>query len=197
LVLCKLMVERPNVLVLDEPTNHLDLEAIRALVDALVSYEGTLIFVSHDRWFVDQLATRVIELGVGRAPRDFQGTWAEYLAALGDDHLDADAAVLREKRAKDALAGDANEGAASWEEQKRKKALRASLEKKRDKLVADIDVKEAEREKLRAHFAEDGFYERTPAAEQRRLHDEEAALTSTIDGLVADWERVEAELAAV
>jgi ABC-type multidrug transport system ATPase subunit len=190
------MVEKPNVLVLDEPTNHLDLEAIRALVDALKAFEGTLIFVSHDRWFVDQLATRVVELGVGRAPRDFQGTWAEYLANLGDDHLDADAVVLKEKRAKDALAGDGDR-AASWEEAKRKKAQRASLEKKRDKLLSEIEAKEAARDALRARFAAEGFYERTPPAEQKTLHDEESALTSTIDGLVVEWERVEAELALV
>jgi ATPase subunit of ABC transporter with duplicated ATPase domains len=61
-VFSRLALEQPNVLVLDEPTNHLDLESIEALVAGLLKYDGTLILVSHDRWFVGQLATRVVEI---------------------------------------------------------------------------------------------------------------------------------------
>src|SRR6185436_11137407 len=61
LIFALLSVAKPNVLVLDEPTNHLDLEAIHALVEALKQFTGTVIFVSHDRWFVSELATRIIE----------------------------------------------------------------------------------------------------------------------------------------
>src|SRR6185436_17481429 len=61
LVFFKLSVTKPNVLILDEPTNHLDLEAIEALVEGLLEYDGTLIFVSHDRWFVSKLANRILE----------------------------------------------------------------------------------------------------------------------------------------
>jgi ATPase subunit of ABC transporter with duplicated ATPase domains len=86
LVFCRLALERPNVLVLDEPTNHLDLESIEALVDALQGYDGTLVFVSHDRWFVSHLATRIVEIRADGI-RDYQGTWDEYLARCGDDHL--------------------------------------------------------------------------------------------------------------
>ncbi|NIW36671.1 MAG: ABC-F family ATPase, partial [Gemmatimonadetes bacterium] len=62
LVFSRIALEKPNVLVLDEPTNHLDLESIEALVEALQAFEGTLILVSHDRWFVGQLATRIVEI---------------------------------------------------------------------------------------------------------------------------------------
>lgn len=62
LLLAKLMLAQPNVLVLDEPTNHLDLEAIRALTEALSIYEGTAIFVTHDRNMVDRVATRILEM---------------------------------------------------------------------------------------------------------------------------------------
>ena len=75
----KLMMMDSNVLLLDEPTNHLDMEAIEALNLALEHYEGTLIFVSHDREFVSSLATRVIEIKDHRLV-DFQGTYEEYLA---------------------------------------------------------------------------------------------------------------------
>ncbi|HET7322676.1 MAG TPA: ATP-binding cassette domain-containing protein, partial [Longimicrobiaceae bacterium] len=97
LVFSRLALEQPNVLVLDEPTNHLDLESIEALVAGLKSYPGTLILVSHDRWFVRQLATRIVEISPAGI-RDYQGTYEEYVHACGDDHLDADAVVLKAKR---------------------------------------------------------------------------------------------------
>ena len=97
LVFCKQMVERPNVMVLDEPTNHLDLEAIEALVESLQSFDGTLLFVSHDRWFVGELATRIVEI-TPDGVNDFKGSYEEYLEKLGDDHLDADV-VLKKARA--------------------------------------------------------------------------------------------------
>jgi ATPase subunit of ABC transporter with duplicated ATPase domains len=97
LVFSRLALEQPNILVLDEPTNHLDLESIEALVAALQTYEGTLILVSHDRWFVGQLASRIVEISPGGI-RDFLGTYEEYVHSCGDDHLDADTVVLKAKR---------------------------------------------------------------------------------------------------
>ena len=76
----KLMMLDINVLIMDEPTNHLDMEAIEALNKALESFDGTLIFVSHDREFVSSLATRVIEIK-NQEVIDFQGTYDEYLAS--------------------------------------------------------------------------------------------------------------------
>ena len=99
LIFARLSAEQPNVLVLDEPTNHLDLEAIEALVAGLDAYDGTLIFVSHDRWFVSQLATRVFEI-TEKGISDYAGSYDEYLESCGDDHLDADAVALRVKRHK-------------------------------------------------------------------------------------------------
>jgi ATPase subunit of ABC transporter with duplicated ATPase domains len=98
-IFARLSVIKPNVLVLDEPTNHLDLETIEALTAALNAREGTLLFVSHDRHFVAQLATRIIELRPDGI-LDFQGTYDEYLARQGDDHLDAAQVVLRAKNEK-------------------------------------------------------------------------------------------------
>jgi ATPase subunit of ABC transporter with duplicated ATPase domains len=76
----KLMMQDPNVLIMDEPTNHLDMESIEALNLALEYYEGTLIFVSHDREFVSSLANRIIEIRDGELV-DFQGTYDELLAS--------------------------------------------------------------------------------------------------------------------
>ncbi len=81
--LAKLLYDAPNLLVLDEPTNHLDIVTKRALVRALVDYEGTLIFVSHDRQFLSALATRVLELNEAGKPRIYGGSYDEYVASTG------------------------------------------------------------------------------------------------------------------
>ena len=74
----KMMLQRPNILLMDEPTNHMDMESIEALNLALENYEGTLLFVSHDREFVSSLATRIIELKADGIV-DFHGTYEDYL----------------------------------------------------------------------------------------------------------------------
>jgi ATPase subunit of ABC transporter with duplicated ATPase domains len=82
LVLAKILFKAPNLMVLDEPTNHLDLLTKRALVKALASYEGTIIFVSHDRAFLRAIANRVLELHEGK-PRVYPGSYDAYVQALG------------------------------------------------------------------------------------------------------------------
>jgi len=78
----KLMMTKPNILLMDEPTNHLDMESIESLNLALENYEGTLLFVSHDREFVSSLATRIIEIKEDKVV-DFHGTYEEYLKSQG------------------------------------------------------------------------------------------------------------------
>lgn len=78
----KLMMQKPNILIMDEPTNHLDMESIESLNMALELYQGTLIFVSHDREFVSSLANRIIEITPEKVT-NFQGTYDEFLAKKG------------------------------------------------------------------------------------------------------------------
>jgi len=78
LALAKMLLTSSNVLLLDEPTNHLDLDSKEVLLDALADYGGTLVFVSHDRYFVDKLATKVIEVGDGEAPV-YPGGYEDFL----------------------------------------------------------------------------------------------------------------------
>ncbi|KAB0464920.1 MULTISPECIES: ABC-F family ATPase [Vibrio] len=82
MLLGKIMMHKPNILLMDEPTNHMDMESIEALNLALENYKGTLFFVSHDRVFVDSLATRILEIKDGKI-NDFRGTYAEFLKARG------------------------------------------------------------------------------------------------------------------
>jgi len=78
----KLMLQKANVMLMDEPTNHLDMESIESLNLALENYDGTLLFVSHDREFVSSLATRIIEI-TDKGVIDFNGTYDEYLRSQG------------------------------------------------------------------------------------------------------------------
>jgi ATPase subunit of ABC transporter with duplicated ATPase domains len=82
LLFCKLMLQKPNVLVLDEPTNHLDLESINALNIALQRFAGTVLLVSHDEDLVDEVATRVWDFGKNHEITDFKGAYEEYQAIL-------------------------------------------------------------------------------------------------------------------
>lgn len=79
----KLMLQKPNVLIMDEPTNHLDMESIESLNMSLDMFDGTLVFVSHDREFVNSLASRVIEITSNETFQDFKGTYDEYLLSQG------------------------------------------------------------------------------------------------------------------
>jgi ATP-binding cassette subfamily F protein 3 len=78
LALAKMLLQASNVLLLDEPTNHLDLDSKEILLEALAAYGGTLVFVSHDRYFVDKLASKVIEVGGGEAPL-YPGGYEDFL----------------------------------------------------------------------------------------------------------------------
>ena len=198
LIFCRIIVEKPNVLVLDEPTNHLDLEAIGALVEGLAAFDGTVLFVSHDRWFVSQLATRILEM-TADGPRDFPGTYAEYLERCGDDHLDADAVVLKAKAARaktDGNDGKAKETTESWEEQKKRRNRLAALPARRDKVLAAIAEAEARKNAITASYAEPGFFERTSKDDLAKLEREDAELAQKIDAWMIEWEEIETELAS-
>jgi ATPase subunit of ABC transporter with duplicated ATPase domains len=89
LAMARMLYDPPNFLVLDEPTNHLDLATKEMLVDALKDFEGTMIFVSHDRMFLRGLGSRVLELGgesgTDRKPLVYPGSYAEYVQKLGHE----------------------------------------------------------------------------------------------------------------
>ncbi|HEX2164388.1 MAG TPA: ABC-F family ATP-binding cassette domain-containing protein [Thermoanaerobaculia bacterium] len=193
LVFCRLMVEQPNVLVLDEPTNHLDLEAIEALVEALQDYDGTLLFVSHDRWFVSRLAQRIVEITPGGL-RDFRGTYDEYLERLGDDHLDAEAVLLRIKR--DKKKAQAAPAAPPADDRELRRQLR-DLTARRDRLTAEIDRAESRVGEINETFCDPTFFERTPRDKVAKLEGEQKKLRARVDELMAEWETVEGEIAEV
>ncbi len=101
LLFSRIAVKQPTVMVLDEPTNHLDIDSIGALSQALRKYDGTIILVSHDRWFVDKLATRVLEIRADGL-RDYRGSYREYTRIGSTDHLNRGEVIKQAKRKKQA-----------------------------------------------------------------------------------------------
>ena len=194
LIFSRLTIERPNVLVLDEPTNHLDLESIEALVEGLKSYPGTLILVSHDRWFVAQFATRIVEIK-SDGIRDYPGTYEEYVHACGDDHLDVDTVILkvkREKQKKDSTDTSAQGGRdrKSASQRGNSRALRRRLQERQAGLTARIEAAEARVKEIDAMFCKANYFEQTPPAEVRKAEAERNDMEREVNDLMAEWEQV-------
>ena len=195
LVLCSLMIRLPNVLVLDEPTNHLDLESIDALVKGLKAFPGTLVFVSHDRWFVGRLANRIVEITT-EGIRDYRGTYEEYVHFRGDDYLDADTVVQKARREKRARARDSRASGAAGGA--RRGAVRKPTRRERElkarggRLTDRIEVAEARVAEIDAVFAAPSFYETAGPDEVTALQAERRGLTAEIARLMREWEGVEA-----
>ena len=204
LVLCSLMIRMPNVLVLDEPTNHLDLESIEALVLGLKGFGGTLVFVSHDRWFVERLANRIVEI-TAEGVRDYRGTYEEYVRYCGDDHLDVERVVGggggrgREVAAPD---GDGERrgggrGGRGWPRTRgsgRGSWKRRQLEVRAEEVAGRIEAAEGRVGKIDAVLGSATFYEDASREEVGRLGAEREALLEEIDRLMAEWEALEEEM---
>ena len=102
LKLCMLMGSDINLLILDEPTNHLDIASREWIEDALADYEQTLIFISHDRYFIDRFATRIVSFDGNSTVTDYRGTYKEYCAWRERQQIFAEASHAREAKEKKA-----------------------------------------------------------------------------------------------
>ncbi len=198
LVFTRLIMEHPNVLVLDEPTNHLDLESIEALVDGLKAYQGTLILVSHDRWFVSELASRIVEIKP-EGLLDYKGTYEEYVHFCGDDHLDADRVILKAKQdKKEKKKGEEEEPGGRRRKPKSGESVLKAKKKKvmerQEELMSRIEEAETRLGKIDEAFCEPTYFERTPADDVKALEDERTSLEKKLADLMAEWESTEEEL---
>ena len=174
--LCMLMDEKINLLILDEPTNHLDVASREWIEEAVESYEGNLLFVSHDRYFINRFATRIWMLENGQII-DFRGTFEEYRAAQERKRLQAAVPVKAEP-----------------EKPKKEKPRRPGGTKELEKQVAAAERAVAK--------AEERQYELTLKAEEvasnylelQKVYDEQKALEEEIAALYTKWETLAAEL---
>ena len=141
LTLAKLILKKVNLLVMDEPTNHLDIGSCEALESALLAFDGTIIAVSHDRYFINKIATRIIELDSAR-----DGGMTDYSLESYDDAYTEYMRIREARREAEAAKSVSapSDSKADYEQKKRENAKRRSLEKQRERAEAKIEKLEAE-----------------------------------------------------
>jgi ATP-binding cassette subfamily F protein 3 len=202
LAVARMLLRPSNTLLLDEPTNHLDLDSKDVLLEALEDYGGTLIFVSHDRYFVEKLATKIIEIGHGQAVV-YPGTYAEFLWSKAQkerptpntQHPTPRAETT--KRAKDTKpAKKAPPKELSREERKRIEAERKKQQRSFEALrkrIADLETRIADREakvkELEEAMSAPGFYDDRDAS--KRLVDQHQTLMWEVGDLMGQWEALQ------
>ena len=176
LTLSKLILKKVNLLIMDEPTNHLDIGSCEALENALMAFDGTIIAVSHDRYFINRIATRIIELAPSSerslydySLEDYDDAYTEYMR-LRELKRTSESAVVQ--------ASAPTEAKLSYEERKRENAERRSLEKKKERATKKIEELEAELEALEKELFGDAAsdYKRAAEIEERKSAIEEELL---------------------
>jgi ATP-binding cassette subfamily F protein 3 len=195
LALAKMLLRPSNLLLMDEPTNHLDLYSKEVLLDALRSFDGTVVLVSHDRYFVNGLATRVVEVEGGTLT-SYYGDYEYYLekkekGAPAPPPDAARAAAPRQSAAAEALPSPLPE--ATREERKmgrEEEKQRKREEQGRQKLMASVESEisrtEAELARLEAEMNAPGFFDDPQrGTEAGECH---AALNSRLEELYGEWE---------
>ncbi|MDR3624409.1 MAG: ATP-binding cassette domain-containing protein [Chlamydiales bacterium] len=191
LVIARMMLQKHNVLILDEPTNHLDMESIDVLTEALLNYKGTLIFVSHNCFFVSKIATRIIEI-TPSGVRDFKGSYDEYVSATERDYLSSNI-PLRLRFSKQFHHGDEiittkKESDVGFQEKKRSQS---QLRKEREhvkKLEDACTALEMEIKKCDEQMASLEFYQSLSREDQNRVLLCKQEAESKLALLMQEWE---------
>ncbi|MDW8465597.1 MAG: ABC-F family ATP-binding cassette domain-containing protein [Chloroherpetonaceae bacterium] len=174
--LAKLLLQAANFLILDEPTNHLNMRSKEMLIESLENYDGTLILVSHDRYFLDCLVSKVLYLKEGRL-HIYQGSYAEFL-----EKLEAEQAQM---------AAQAQASAKAAHEMKKESAPRKpsepnkDLQKRLQKLEARIEALEQEKALLEQEMMKEDFYKHDASRQTLEKH---RLLCEELEGLYRDWE---------
>lgn len=213
--LLQLLLRPVNLLILDEPTNHLDMHSKDVLLSALKDFGGTVIFVSHDRGFIQDLATRVLELTPGKF-RNFKGDYEYYMQRLADEEAgivgNYDAGTVHSnpnavnKAAAKINAGQASPssaqsssnqseksaGALNWEEQKKQEAERRKKEKEVARLEDEIAKVEGEISDLQNKMSDPAVYSNGEKA--KAVQAEITSLEAKLDELNGAWELAAGEL---
>jgi ATP-binding cassette subfamily F protein 3 len=206
LAVARMLLRPSNTLLLDEPTNHLDLDSKEVLLDALADYGGTLIFVSHDRYFVERLATKIVEVGDGKAVI-YPGTYTEYLwskqnaatpRSLASTPNAANPPLAARTAPGAPSAPVAPAAASSYEEQRRAAAERKKRERAyktlRDR-ITELETRIAAHEQaikdLEATMSAPNFYEAHDQA--KPVIDRHQALMWEVGELLNQWEMLNGE----
>ena len=202
IALLQLLLSPVNLLVLDEPTNHLDIHSKDVLLTALKDFGGTVIFVSHDRGFIEQLATVVLELKPGEF-KYFPGDYVYYLeqteASGNQQNLNEKATDNSNQNLDKKNGGNVaqkveskSESKLSWEEQKKRESERRKIEKKVSRLEEEIENLENKKNELETKLSDPEVYSNGEKAKAVQKEIEEIA--SQIEIVTLEWEKASEEL---
>lgn len=169
-----LILKEHNTMILDEPTNHLDMESTEALIEALRAYKGTLLIVSHNRYFISQVANRIVELH-GEKVSDFHGGYGEFVEKHERDYLARKIPQSKKKQV-------------SYEKKKEERRCRNRLKREIEKLEQEIPLIESQLQKLNERLASPKFYEKTPREEVQNILNDRDKLEEKRDSLYRKWE---------
>ena len=184
LQLAKLMLEKNNLLVLDEPTNHLDITSKQVLEDALENYEGTIVFVSHDRYFINKIANKVLDI-TGDDYSIYLGNYDYYLEKREQELI---AKKLKEEKTDEVREKVANDYALGKEEKKRIR----KLERTREELLEKIELLEEKVTLVNNELTKEEVY--TDAVKVQEYNEELRSLNQEIEDFNNTWLEIEEEL---
>ena len=182
--LAKLMLSEANFLILDEPTNHLDIASKEILEEALNSYTGTVLYVSHDRYFINQTATRIMDL-TNQAIVNYIGDYDYYLEKK--EEMTRIYAPVQETAAQE-VKENVSETKLTWQQQKEEQALKRKRENELKKVEARIEELEARDKEIDETMVLPDIC--TNVAECTKLSREKAAIAEELEGLYEKWEEL-------
>ena len=182
--LAKLMLSEANFLILDEPTNHLDIASKEILEEALNSYTGTVLYVSHDRYFINQTATRIMDL-TNQAIVNYIGDYDYYLEKK--DEMTRIYAPAQETAVHE-VKENVSETKLTWQQQKEEQALKRKRENELKKVEARIEELEARDKEIDETMVLPDIC--TNVAECTKLSREKAAIAEELEGLYEKWEEL-------
>lgn len=189
--LAKLMLSNANFLILDEPTNHLDITSKEILEQALNDYEGTVLYVSHDRYFVNQTATRILDL-YNKQFYSFAGNYDYYLEKKDVVEQPSGAVQPNGQTTTAGANTDAAESASdsklSWQQQKEEMALKRKKENRLRKCEDDIAALEDEIAQLNEQMADPAIA--TDVAKLQELSQKQTSLQETLEQRYEEWEEL-------
>ena len=183
LSLAKLMLSEANFLLLDEPTNHLDITSKEILEEALQEYTGTVLYVSHDRYFINQTATRILDL-CGKTFVNYIGNYDYYL----EKREELTRAYVPENEAVSDKSSGPSSSQQDWAAQKEAQARRRKKENALKKVEARIAELEQRDKEIDAEFNLPETGTNLPRCQE--LSKEKAALTEELEGLYEEWEKL-------
>ena len=195
MVLCRLLLSPANCLLLDEPTNHLDIRSKDILMESLRDYEGTLVFVSHDRYFLDGLATKVLEIGSGTAVV-YLGNYEDYLAKKQAElALPAEADRIKQQAADEIPLEAADADASKFKKKRANPYKIRALTDKISGVESDIHTLETRIAVLARMLASEDLYRDYTLF--RSTMEEHDRLQGELAGMMEQWERLQSDLAAL